>query len=375
MTPLTMKILQLISSIGYFGAENVIVQLSHELNNTRSCEVASGVIKNLAAPHVEVADESKKLGIESVIFPCRGKFDLNTLFQLRRFCKGKKIDIIHSHGYKANLYAFFSTLSLPIALVATCHNWLGDDPKMKLFASLDRFFLRNFSYIATVSVELRDKIIQGNISPKRITTIRNGIDLTRFEDKKDSGKLKSALGIPEQNQVIGTVGRISAEKGHVHFLNQAKTIEKEHQGTTFLIVGDGELQEELQKKYREKNIIFTGLRSDLPELYDCMDIFVLPSLTEGLPMVLLEAMASRLPVVATAVGSVPDLVKDHKTGFLVEPADEKSLQDRLLYLLREPEKRRAMGEAAYYLVKEGYSSAMMAKEYLSVYRQVITGKK
>lgn len=364
-----MKILQLISSSGYFGAENVLVQLATELDQNENCHVVTGVIKNLSTPHVEVVDQSKKKGIETAVFPCSGKFDYKTVLQLRKFIKTNKIDIIHTHGYKSNLYSFFASLGVSVKLVATCHNWLGDNPKMKLYASVDRFFLRRFAFVAAVSRAVQEKALQSNIAPKKVRIIRNGIALSRFKEQEFSTGFKKYLGIPENHLVVGTVGRLSSEKGHRHLLNIVDALIKEYPQATFLIVGDGTLRKELQRGFNQENIIFIGLRNDLPELYNCMDIFVLPSLTEGLPMVLLEAMASYLPVVVTRVGDVPKVVVENETGFIVDPGDEEAMKKCLLTLLDDSEKRKRMGQKGYQRVKEGYSSSQMAREYLQVYQK------
>ncbi len=363
------NVLQLISSQGYFGAENMVVQLAGELHKRGDCNVVAGVIENLATPHVEVAEESEKRGVRSMIFPCRGKLDTRTILAIRSFCQEEKVDLIHSHGYKANLYAFFATRSLGnIGLVATCHNWLGDDPKMKLFAAADRFFLRYFSAVAAVSEELKRKIINAGIEAEKVHVQNNGIDLERFGVAPGTREeVRAALGIPESAVVIGTVGRISAEKGHVHLLNTTAELINRHPQTFFLIVGDGELRQQLEKEWGGSRVIFTGYRSDLPQLYSCMDIFALPSLTEGLPLVLLEAMAAGLPVVASRVGSVPDLVVDGDSGLLVEPADDTALHRSLLHLLNDPETRKTMGANARGRVMAGYSAATMAAGYQALY--------
>jgi glycosyltransferase involved in cell wall biosynthesis len=242
---------------------------------------------------------------------------------------------------------------------------------MKFYASLDRFFLRKFSYVVAVSRAVQEKIVQAEVSPDKVCIIKNGIDLSRFEEATFQFDAKKTLGIPENHLVIGTVGRLSSEKGHRHFLNIFDSIEKKNSQITFLLIGDGDLREELEQKFNRKSIIFTGTRSDLPELYRCMDIFVLPSLTEGLPMVLLEAMASSLPVVATRVGDVPRVVVEKETGFIVEAGDEEDMEKCLLTLLDNPQKRKRMGQKGYQRVKEGFSSTQMACDYLRIYHDLM----
>jgi len=362
-----MKILQLISSKGYFGAENVLVQLAAQLNKDKNFQPIAGVIENSVAPHREVADESRKKGISTAIFPCQDKFDLQTILQLRRYVREQGIDIIHSHGYKSNLYSFFSTLGLSTANVATCHNWLGDKAKMKFYTAIDLFFLRRFSHAVAVSPDVRERMLKSGIPAEKVSVVGNGIDVDRFENTSPPNNVKAQLGIPDHHSVVGTVGRLSPEKGHIHLLNVFEAIQSEFPDVSFLIVGDGPSREELQKKFDNPSVIFTGLRSDLPELYKCMDIFALPSLTEGLPMVLLEAMASALPVIATSVGSVPDVMIGGETGLLLSPGEEGVLRKHLVYLLRNPEERRRMGQKGHARVKEEYSAAKMANDYKSIY--------
>ncbi|WP_163337117.1 glycosyltransferase family 4 protein [Desulfopila sp. IMCC35008] len=366
-----MKILQLISSLGYFGAENVLVQLANELHKDSSCEVIAGIIENLGSPHVEVASECSKRGITSVCFPCSRKIDLKTILNLRQYIKDSNIDIIHSHGYKSNLYSFFSTFGLRVGLIATCHNWIEQSPKMKVYSVLDRIFLKRFAHIVAVSDEVQNTLSRNNIPPRKVSIIKNGIDLERFNNIDASLLLRKDLAIPDHHVVIGTVGRISKEKGHIHLLRVFKALKKQLPETTLLIIGSGQLKDELQAEFSDQSIIFTGLRNDIPELYQAMDIFVLPSLTEGLPMVLLEAMSSRLPVVATNVGQIPFVIKENDTGLMVPPGDEKELERNLLKLALDQETRKSMGVNGYARVKESFSSVRMTQEYKNIYQTVL----
>jgi glycosyltransferase involved in cell wall biosynthesis len=150
----------------------------------------------------------------------------------------------------------------------------------------------------------------------------------------------------------------------------AKAIFEQFPGTMFIIVGDGPLKKELQREFNSPSIIFTGIRNDIPDLYRCMDILVLPSLTEGFPMVILEAMASKLPVVATRVGEVPLLI-NRENGILVEPGDVEGINQALLYLLRNRAIAKGMGQKGYQRVKDYFSSEKMARDYMGIYKDVM----
>lgn len=366
-----MRILQLISSSGFFGAENVVLQLSAELQKEKGYYPIVGAIANVMNLHMELVEECRKKGIETLIFPCNGKIDIKTIWQLRKFICANNIKIIHSHGYKSNLYSFFSSRGISTRLVATCHNWLGDDMKMKGYAMLDRFMLRRFDKVVSVSHDVAKKAIESGISHKKVHIVENGIAMDRFTSHEPQKNIRKDFGIPEARIIIGTVGRLSEEKGHRVLFNAAAQILNKYPQAVFLIVGDGPLRKDLEKEFSSSSIIFTGFRRDLPEIYRHMDIFVLPSLTEGLPMVILEAMASKIPIIATRVGAIPTIINDKQTGLLVNPGDEVELKAALLSALENRDSIKKMAEKAYYTVRDNYSSRTMAIEYMNLYSQIV----
>jgi glycosyltransferase involved in cell wall biosynthesis len=367
-----MNILQLISSQGFFGAENVVLQLASELNKSQwGGNLTVGEFENSQSPNLELIERCRENGIATASFPCQGRIDFRAIFLLRKFIRKKKIDIVHSHGYKSNTYSLFASYGMAKGLVATCHNWLGNDLKMKSYARLDRFFLKRFKKVIAVSDAVKYRLLSSGVSSRKISVIRNGISLVPFEPTNSGINKKDELGISASAKVIGTVSRISEEKGHRYLLNAADEITKKYKEVIFLIVGDGPLMPALQRKYDSPQIIFTGFRKDILQLYQCMDIFVLPSLNEGLPMALLEAMASKLPVVATRVGAIPQLVKDRESGFLVEPGDQDAIKLSLVSLLNNSQLAQSMGQRGYEIVKESYSAQRMAEDYLNIYKEVI----
>jgi glycosyltransferase involved in cell wall biosynthesis len=364
------NIFQLISSAGYFGAENVLVLLSAELGKSGFFRPVIGVFENLRNPHLEIIEKCREHKIETNYFRCRGKFDFRTIIELRKFIQQRGIDIVHSHGYKANVYSFLANYGLSTMHVATCHNWLGDETKMKFYAALDRFFLRRFDKVIAVSENIQQKIIKSGVSAQKVTVIQNGILLDRFDNCQSGKDIRKELGITHATAVIGTVGRLSSEKGHRILLMATEAILEQYPGTVFIIVGDGPLRRELEREFNSPSVIFTGIRNDVPCLYRCMDFFVLPSFTEGFPMVILEAMASKLPVVATRVGEVPSLIS-RENGILAEPGDVEGIKQALLYLLRNRAIAKGMGEKGYQRVKDHLSSEKMAKNYMGIYRDIV----
>jgi len=366
-----MNILQLISSGGFFGAENVLLELSKALKR-RNVETVVGVFNNKYNPHTEVAEEAERHNLKTAAFQCNGRFDPRTLITLRSFLKHNRIDLIHTHNYKSNFYAFFASLGLNLPLVTTCHNWLGASAKMRFYNALDKSLLSGFDRLVAVSDRVKDEIMLHGIPMSKVSIISNGIDITRFASRwqDDRAKIRKDIGVPIDSELIGTVGRLTEEKGHSFLLEAARIVRQHYPKAMFIIIGDGPLMEKLKKEAGKLPFIFTGFRNDMPGLYSALDLFVLPSLNEGLPMVLLEAMASHKPVVATKVGDVPKLICSGQNGLLVEPANVKSLADALLYLSADDKKRCLIAQEGYRTVLKHFSSKVMADRYLKIYREV-----
>jgi len=373
-----LKVLHLINSSGFFGADNVLIELSKQMRQT-AFSPTIGVFKNLKIPHLEVAEVARRYDFPVEIFPCKGKLDIRTILSIRNFLRAQKIDIAHSHGYKSNFYALAASTGNKVSLIATCHNWLGQDRKMKLYARLDKSFLNRFDKVVAVSDSVEKEILKHNISPAKVLVIQNGIDLGRFNSGRKTDTLRRELGIDPKCNIVGTVGRLSEEKGHTHLLHGAQKVLQAYPDVVFLIVGDGPLREDLQDKALQlaqegsvNPFLFTGVRNDMEEIYSLMDIFVLPSLTEGLPMVLLEAMAAQKPVVATRVGAVPRVIENGHSGLLIPPGDVESLAGAIIDLLNDPQKAQYMAQNGYERVRDHFSAKRMAEQYIKVYEDVLS---
>jgi len=366
-----MRVLQLINSLGFFGAENVLMELSKALKH--NVEPIVGVFNNKYNPHMEVAEEAERYNLKTAVFPCNGRFDPRTFLALRTFFKNGRIDLVHTHNYKSNFYAFFASSGLNLPLITTCHNWPGTTAKMRFYAALDKRLLNGFERVVAVSDLVKDEILHHGISLSKVSIIPNGIDINKFTTQleDDKKKIRKDLGVPIDCKLVGTVGRLSEEKGHDFLVVAARIVLHHYQKAMFLIVGDGPQMERLKREANQLPFIFTGVRNDMPGLYSAMDLFVLPSLNEGLPMVLLEAMASHKPVVATKVGDVSKLIRDGQNGLLVEPGDGNCLADALLYLLGNDEKRSLIAQEGYRTVLEYFSSKVMADKYFETYQEVL----
>ena len=368
------KILQLRSSIGFFGAENVVLELAKQLSNTIYHPII-GVMEDSRNPHIELAEVAERHNLESRIFKCSRQIDLRTVFAIRSFIDQRCIDIIQPHGYKANLYSLLAASFKNVKLVATCHPWITNDLPLKIYAWLDKSLLNRFDRIVTISDEIREEILKHNLSESKVSVIDNGIDLTRFKNSYNRNDLAKEFGIKPGNIVIGTIGRLSQEKGQKNLIEAAKSLIEKFENLKVLIVGDGPLRQELHAQVSslglKNHFVFTGVSENIPKVLALMDVFVLPSLTEGLPMVLLEAMAAKKPVIATTVGVIPRLISDKKSGCLVDANDPNALTNVIEYLLNNREKREDIAQRGHEIVVEKYSSQEMTKKYIDIFDRIL----
>ena len=369
------KVLQLRSSLGYFGAENMIVELSKSLATMKYNPII-GVLNNTYCPHIEMADVAEKHGLNTKIFDCNSPFSLKTILEIRKYIKNNKINVIHSHGYKTNFFALLANLFEGKHLVCTCHPWTetGYSLKAKIYSWLDKLILNKFHKIVAVSSNVEEEIAKIGIAQEKVSLIENGIDIHRFSNSFDRTQLCQKYQIRSNRTIIGTIGRLVPEKAHDILFEAAKLIIENFPDVHFVIVGDGPLRENLENKVNalklSEHVLFTGVSNNIPEVLSLMDIFVLSSISEGLPMVLLEAMAAKKPIVTTKVGEISNIISDKEDGVIVPPNDKVGLKKGIEYLLSNKEKAALFTEKAYSKVVEYFSANVMAKKYIRVYEQL-----
>src|SRR5579871_3891894 len=235
-----MKILQLISSGGFYGAESVLINLSVELERLgHHCIV--GAFENSANRNTEIADRASQVRLTVAPIPCNGQLDRGAAKRIRNIVEQESIDIVHSHGYKANFYALMARNRNGVPISATCHNWLGTAFSSRLYGSLDRYLLRFFDGIAAVSQPVADQLVEAGVR-KEIKVIPNGV--TSFVGLENAANLRSEFGEPGK-VIVGSVGRLSSEKGTTFFVEAAAEICQELSNVNFVQVGDGPSREEL----------------------------------------------------------------------------------------------------------------------------------
>jgi glycosyltransferase involved in cell wall biosynthesis len=366
------RVLHLISSSAFLGAESVVLELA-KAGIAADHGVIVVSIQNSSNPHRELADAAEAKGIRSYSIPCRGRFDRDLIYRLKEIIRSEHINLIHSHGYKSNFYAW-SVARTALPWVVTNHLWKRTTFLLRMYAWLDGFIIRRADRIVAVSDAITAEMISMGIVGGKITVIDNGVDSERFGHRDSRSEIRNNFGFTSDMVVIGTVASLTAEKGHRYLLEAAYDLVSIFPDVRFLFVGEGNQRSFLEQKANElglrDKIVFAGSRYDIPEILSSLDMFVLPSLNEGLPMALLEAMASAIPVIASKVGAIPRVLEDGKTGLLVDPADPKMLADAISSLLSEPDRRREFASQGFAKVKRDFSADAMATRYFDLYESI-----
>jgi glycosyltransferase involved in cell wall biosynthesis len=363
-----MKILHLVSSGGYYGKESVIVNLCSALEKL-GCAAEVGAFLNSQAPNDEVVVRAQRAGLAVSTFACRGRFDSKTVRTIRDHILAEQIDVVHTHDNKADLYGYLAARWAKRPVFATCHLWFTTDFSSRLYGGLDRLVLKHFDGIVAVSPPIGATLYQSGVAQRKVAVIANGIDfstLLKVEDASSGREFGSGT-------TIGIVGRLTRQKGHPFLFAAARGILQKFPEARFVVVGEGPDRKHLEALAEELGISgsihFAGYRDDMVSVYGALDLMVMPSLDEGLPMTLLEAMAAKRAVIASAVGAVPEVIEHGQTGLLVEPGNTDDLEQAILMLLNDASLRSRIAQNARQSVAR-FSSDLMARKYLDFYQRM-----
>lgn len=375
--PVPPRVFHLISSSGFLGAENVALELAVQCRE-RGCDVSIGALVNADHPNHDLAEEASRRHINVTVYPCAGRLDRTVMAGIAHEISNERVDILHSHNYKSNYYAWRAMGAGRPGWVVTNH---GRRSGLKLFFYnlADAFVAGHADRVVAVSEKIARKLRRAGIGRERLRIIDNGIDTRRFEARPAVPELRDALGIPASARVIGTVGALTREKGQIFLLQAAPVALQSFPSAFILIVGDGPergaLEEEAVKLGIRHRVVFAGSRKDIPDLLGVMDVFVFPSLSEGLPMALLEAQASGTPTVATRVGAIPSVILDQVSGLLIPPADQDAIAGAVVRILSDPVAASMMAAKGAERVRENFSARAMADGYLALYHEILRDRK
>ena len=296
-----------------------------------------------------LVEEFERAGVPVVIFGRRGAVDPHMLWRLVRWLRREHATVVHTHLFTADSYGRLAARLAGVAAVfSTVHNSVGPPGRLRKLAN--RVLARLSDSVIGCGDEIAAALESQGVPAQRILSIPNGIDLQRFQGAQGAG-VREEFGVQAERVVLGMVGRLHVQKGHEVLLEcLAGMSETQRRAVACLVIGVGELEQRLRSRVEqlglEDVVTFTGSRTDVPRLVAALDVFVMPSLWEGLPIALLEAMASGRAVLCSSVGSIPGVVQHGENGWLVEPGNVQALREAILTLVDDPGLRARLGHRA-----------------------------
>ncbi len=361
-------ILFLSTSSGPGGAERVISNLAASLDPAKYravlCLFRPGWLQ----------ERSQSRGVPTYIIPTQGMTDWRWAIRFRNLLENECVNLIHAHEFDANVQGTFVAATSGIPLVATVHgkHYFWEKFRRRLAY---RWVSRRATMVA-VSEDLKQFIVQKvGVPSDRIKVLYNGVEVPSSPIRADIDACRNELGLPGNDRIVGVVGNLYPVKGHQYLIDAMPAVLEKCPNTSFVFAGRGQLETALKEQVSrlglDKRVHFLGLRQDIPRILALLDVFVLPSLSEGLSMAILEAMMAGKPVIATRVGGNPEIVVDGETGLLVPSKDSPPLAASLIKLLTNTPQATQFAQNGKRRAEDQFSLQTMVSAYQSLYDECL----
>lgn len=368
------KVLEAIRQGKVGGGETHILDLVKHINKDRFQPVV------LSFTDGQMMTELKNIGIDNFIIPSEKAFDFSKWQKVKALMQDEKIDLVHIHGTRATSNIYWAAKNLNLPVIYTIHGWSFHNDQSPLVKKgrilFEKWITTKTNCNISVSISNQKTGIEKMPNFKSVV-IHNGIDLEKFNPSSNERKnVRKELKIADDAMVICLIGRITQQKDPLGLIKAFKNIVESNPKAVLLIVGDGEIKEAamqlaLELKI-EKSVVFENFRNDIPDVLYSSDIYCLPSLWEGFPIGLLEAMAMGKPVIATKVDGSVEIIEDGKNGFIIEPQNKHALIEALNKLINNKELRIQLGEAARQTIINEFDVCKMTKKIEDVYTSVLS---
>ena len=373
-----MKVLHLISGGDKGGAKTAVFTLLSALNEEIEVNVIcfmEGVFYN----------EIQDMPIPSMLMKQKYRNDLTIIKPLAEHIKNERYDIVHAHGARANFICMFLKPFVKIPIITTVHSDYKLDftdslYKKYFYTALNAIALRTVDYYIGISDNFRNMLIERGFDGEKVFAVYNTIDFEQeiVCDTKENFLARYGIDATDKT-LVGIIGRLDYVKGHDIFLNAAAEVLKKRDDIIFLMAGEGFEKPNLEKQAAKlgisEKIVFTGFIEDIFSFINAIDINVCASRSESFPYMLLEGALMKKPTASTAVGGIPDLIKDEESGLLSPAGDFKALADNILRYAQTPDLGQAHGEALYQYAKSNFSRESMKRRHIEIYKTVLRREK
>jgi glycosyltransferase involved in cell wall biosynthesis len=304
-----------------------------------------------------------------------GPVDPRTVRSMLQVCQKLRVAVWHGHDYKSNALGLLLRRLWPMRLVTTVHGWTNETARTRLYYHIDNMCLRGYDRVIAVSPPLFDHCLRHGVERDRLTFVPNAIEPAEFKRVNDTKDARYALGVSQDAFVIGVVGRFSPEKGIDRAIETLADLRRDYTKAELHLIGDGPEYERLRALCRKLNVTdavhFWGWQSQLQRFYETMDTLLVPSHTEGLPNVALEAMSMRVPVAATDVGGVRHLLKDGRRGVVLS-RDRATWARCIAPLIVSPVRRQELAHKGRLRIKKYFAFRQRMDAVMGIYDNVLS---
>ena len=375
------RVAYVLTPITFGGAEKVSLNFLSNVDRKQIDLHLIALVRPWEKPPL-LLEEIDRLGIDYTTLPTRIRPGIDPLRVFRviwaiyRIFRRQRFDLLHTHGYFADICALPIARLCRIPALSTCHGFTVIDRKLQLYLSIDLWALKLCSRVIAVSDDLRNELENQGINKETISVVTNAVSVPPLVMQKDSKRLcfRQQKGISPEEIVFVYVGRLSEEKGLHYLLKAFAGLIRSDICARLVLIGDGPQLEMLEQRVAElglvRHVSLTGFQEQISPWLAIADCFVLPSLTEGTPMALLEAMAAGVAIVATGVGGVPDVITNGVNGLLVPSANAEALQKGMSQIIAQPELREKYRREARKTVEVHYSIQPWCQKILQIYQDL-----
>jgi len=355
------------------GPEKTILNSPRFLKDTRWREIALYLHAPGDPGIEELAARAKELDCPFFAVPESLPIDPRVLRKIAQLCRQENVRIWHGHDYKSNLYGLLLRRRCGLRLVTTVHGWVQKTGRTPLYWAVDRWSLRRYERVVAVSQDLEAECARIGVPSDRLVRIDNGIDVGAWRRRGPPAASALRAAVPAGRLVVGAVGRLSEEKGFDLLIEAVTRAVARGADVELWIAGEGPEQAKLAALAAASpaRVRLLGFRTDVRELQEAFDVFVLSSLREGLPNVVLEAMACEVPVLATRCGGVEAAVRDDVEGLLVPPGSVEALESGLVRLAADPNLRARLARAGRERVEREFSFARRMERFAQLYETLL----
>jgi len=369
------KVAHVIATNFFGGPEKQIVEHLKRLDNAAYSSLLISFLED--GRENQILSQAQKAGICQHGIPMGGPFDIRAWLRLRRFVGAEAVALLCVHGYKSTVMGAWIHKTLGIPTLAFSRGYTAENLKVAAYQYCDRLALRLLTGVVCVSEGQRRKLAALGVHPKRSWVVHNAaqVPATLPDAERTRLEVRRNFGFPADARLCVSAGRLSPEKGHADLLRAIAEVGDRAPGWYFLLCGDGPCRDRLQQQILAlqlgPRVVLAGFRTDIQDIFQATDLFVLPSHSEGLPNVVLEAFALGKPVVATSVGGVPEIIEDGSNGALVPPHRPGLLAEAMVRCFQQPSKMASWGQAARRTVETRFTFEEQNRRLEAVYAEIL----